>query len=342
MASRAGFTDRRLVRGRLWRGVRTGDFCHHVANRPPLDGRRADEGACTQAQSAGRRAGGAVLVLRGASRGLRGLLPRQGTGGAGAGQQVPDRHRGHVGAAVAVRPWRCGQSRVRHRLLAHGVWSELRERDPGGSGSRGARPMPPPGSGASGLQKVASVVQGDLFEVPLAPQGYDAAVLGFLLSHLTASETGALFERLRAILRPRAQVAVLDSAWSEERRPHRQREGFERRTLVGTGARSAFSKKYSTQADLEALLREQGFQVQSTYVGKVFIAAAAATGIGSGAGVTAPMGNVDCPRVFAGGGPPDAKSVVARTPRAKAHAAASSRRGADRWDDRQRGVACDF
>lgn len=125
-----------------------------------------------------------------------------------------------------------------------------------------------------GLGGVATAIQGDLFRVRLVEAGYDAAMVGFLLSHLTEHQTKALFDGLGPLLRPLATLAVVDSAWSDEKSLYRQREGFERRAL-DDGRSFVIRKKYFDRDGLKALLDQHGFQVQSVYVGKVFIAALA-------------------------------------------------------------------
>ncbi|HEY1303494.1 MAG TPA: class I SAM-dependent methyltransferase [Vicinamibacterales bacterium] len=123
---------------------------------------------------------------------------------------------------------------------------------------------------ALALQHVARIIRGDIFDVPLADSGFDACVLGFILSHLTDPQIDDLFRRLHRTLRPRADLAVIDSAWTEARRPYCQRRSFERRVLPDGGA-FMIRKRYIDRKELEALLDEQGFHVRSAYVGNVFI-----------------------------------------------------------------------
>jgi len=122
-----------------------------------------------------------------------------------------------------------------------------------------------------GLATASRIVRGDVFDVQLVEAGYDACILGFLLSHLTAAETDALFARVRTVLRPRAELAVIDSVWSEARKPHRQRDGLERRSL-SDGRSFSIRKKYYDRPELESLLSRHGFATQSVYSGNVFIA----------------------------------------------------------------------
>jgi SAM-dependent methyltransferase len=124
---------------------------------------------------------------------------------------------------------------------------------------------------ALGLRSIATIIQGDLFEVSLPEASYDSCLLGFLLSHLTDPQIDALFERLQTILRPRSELVVIDSGWSEARRPHCQRDSFERRPVPG-GPSFMIRKKYYDRAELESLLLRHGFMPRAEYTGNVFIA----------------------------------------------------------------------
>ncbi|HEY7185305.1 MAG TPA: class I SAM-dependent methyltransferase, partial [Vicinamibacterales bacterium] len=110
---------------------------------------------------------------------------------------------------------------------------------------------------ALGLRTIATIIEGDIFEVLLPEASYDACLLGFLLSHLTDSQIDALFGRLRTILRPQSAIAVIDSGWSEARRPHCQRDSFESRTVPG-GRSFTIRKKYYDRPELESLLLRHG------------------------------------------------------------------------------------
>ena len=117
----------------------------------------------------------------------------------------------------------------------------------------------------------ATIIQGDLFEVRLPEPSYDSCLLGFLLSHLTDPQIDALFDRLRIIMRPRSEIAVIDSVWSDARRPHCQRDSFERRPVPG-GPSFMIRKKYYDRLELESLLLRHGFMPRAEYSGNVFIA----------------------------------------------------------------------
>jgi demethylmenaquinone methyltransferase/2-methoxy-6-polyprenyl-1,4-benzoquinol methylase len=122
-----------------------------------------------------------------------------------------------------------------------------------------------------GLRDRAQLIRGDLFELALPDRAYDACLLGFLVSHLPDAQVEALFTRLHRLLRPHAELAVIDSVWSEARRPYRRRDGMEARPLPN-GRTFTIRKRYFDRPELEALLAQHGFQSESHYVGNVFIA----------------------------------------------------------------------
>jgi ubiquinone/menaquinone biosynthesis C-methylase UbiE len=124
-----------------------------------------------------------------------------------------------------------------------------------------------------GLTGVSRFVQGNVFGVALEPATYDCALVGFLLSHLTSEQEDALFEKLRQILKPAAQLMIIDSYWSE-RRKSRKKEGVTERTL-NDGRVFTIYKKYFDKADIEAMLERHRFKLKSLHVGDMFIAAAA-------------------------------------------------------------------
>lgn len=124
------------------------------------------------------------------------------------------------------------------------------------------------------LRQVATIVQGDVFEVPLPSAGFDAAMVGFLLSHLTDHQIARLFARIRDALRPDASVMIVDSGWSAARAPFCRRDGFEQRPTPD-GSTFSIRKRYFTREELDEMLRVHGFRGESAYEGNVFLAVAA-------------------------------------------------------------------
>jgi hypothetical protein len=59
--------------------------------------------------------------------------------------------------------------------------------------------------------------------------------------------------------------------WSEARRPHCQRDSFERRPVPG-GPSFMIRKKYYDRPELESLPLRHGFMLRAEYMGNVFIA----------------------------------------------------------------------
>lgn len=126
-----------------------------------------------------------------------------------------------------------------------------------------------------GLISVSRFVQGNVFDVVLEPATYDCAMVGFLLSHFTSEQEDAFFHKLEQILKPSAQVMIVDSYWSKRRKTGgKKREGEQKRTL-NDGRVFAIYKKYFDKADIEAILARHQFRVKSLHVGPMFIAAMA-------------------------------------------------------------------
>jgi ubiquinone/menaquinone biosynthesis C-methylase UbiE len=129
-----------------------------------------------------------------------------------------------------------------------------------------------------GLSEVSCFIQGNVFEVTLEPETYDCAMIGFLLSHLTSEQEDAFFERLKGILKPAAQLMIVDSFWSERRQVGgRSKEGEQERTL-NDGRKFKIYKKYFTESDIGEMLANHQLACESLHVGEMFIATIASTG----------------------------------------------------------------
>jgi ubiquinone/menaquinone biosynthesis C-methylase UbiE len=124
-----------------------------------------------------------------------------------------------------------------------------------------------------GLTSVCRFTQGNIFNVALEPATYDCAMTGFLLSHFTSEQEGAFFQKLKGILKPSAQVMIIDSYWSE-RRKGRKKEGATER-ILNDGRVFKIYKKYFDESDVEAMLERHQFALKSLHVGAMFIAAIA-------------------------------------------------------------------
>jgi ubiquinone/menaquinone biosynthesis C-methylase UbiE len=126
-----------------------------------------------------------------------------------------------------------------------------------------------------GLASVSHFAQGNVFDVALEPAAYDCALVGFLLSHFTSVQEDAFFQKLKGILKPSAQVMIIDSYWSERRKAGgKKREGEQERNL-NDGRAFKIYKKYFDETDFETMLKRQQFSIETLHVGKLFIAAIA-------------------------------------------------------------------
>jgi demethylmenaquinone methyltransferase/2-methoxy-6-polyprenyl-1,4-benzoquinol methylase len=124
------------------------------------------------------------------------------------------------------------------------------------------------------LSAALHFLRGNFFTIPLEPSACDCALAGFLLSHLTRDQEECFFGRLKEILKPQAELMLIDSLWNEERRKHRNKEGLEERVL-NDGRRFKVYKRYLAEAEFRELLEQRRFSLRQLYAGDVFIAARA-------------------------------------------------------------------
>jgi ubiquinone/menaquinone biosynthesis C-methylase UbiE len=123
-----------------------------------------------------------------------------------------------------------------------------------------------------GLTGASRFIQGNVFDVTLEPTAYDCALVGFLLSHLTQEQEEAFFQKLKAALKPAAQVMVIDSYWSERRKNGgREKEGEQER-ILNDGRPFKIYKKYFDESDVNEMLARHQFTCESLHVGDMFIA----------------------------------------------------------------------
>ena len=123
-----------------------------------------------------------------------------------------------------------------------------------------------------GLIGVSRFIRGNTFEVALEPAAYDCALVGFLLSHFTAEQEDAFFHKLKEILKPAAQLMIIDSYWSERRKAGgKKREGKQERTL-NNGRAFKIYKKYFDESDIERMLARHAFVCESLHIGDMLIA----------------------------------------------------------------------
>jgi demethylmenaquinone methyltransferase/2-methoxy-6-polyprenyl-1,4-benzoquinol methylase len=126
-----------------------------------------------------------------------------------------------------------------------------------------------------GLSDASCFVQGNVLEVALKPVTYDCALVGFLLSHFTSEQEDTFFQKLKAALKPSAQLMIIDSYWSERRKAGgREKEGEQER-ILNDGRPFNIYKKYFDESNIEEMLARHQFTCRSLHVGDMFIAAIA-------------------------------------------------------------------
>jgi ubiquinone/menaquinone biosynthesis C-methylase UbiE len=115
-------------------------------------------------------------------------------------------------------------------------------------------------------------VKGNFMDVRFFSQVYDAAVVGFFISHLQKDNERLFWKKLRRILKPKADVLWIDGSWSETRKKYRAKTGFQKRTL-NDGRVFTIYKKYYDENDIKAITEEYSLAIHSHYAGEVFFAA---------------------------------------------------------------------
>ncbi|MFW9980239.1 MAG: class I SAM-dependent methyltransferase [Candidatus Thorarchaeota archaeon] len=114
-------------------------------------------------------------------------------------------------------------------------------------------------------------VQGNFFEVELEISHFDSAIIGFLLSHLTDSDTTRFLSKLKEIVTAESELMIIDSSWSGERQQYREKEGLQKRRL-DDGREFSIFKRYFAMGELDQLLSSFGFIVKRSYFGRAFLA----------------------------------------------------------------------
>ena len=77
---------------------------------------------------------------------------------------------------------------------------------------------------------------------------------------------------LKSAIRPKGQVLILDSAWSDARALTRKKEGPQKRSLAD-GREYLIYKKYIDENDLSSMVATHGIGLTIEHFGKVFFAA---------------------------------------------------------------------
>jgi demethylmenaquinone methyltransferase/2-methoxy-6-polyprenyl-1,4-benzoquinol methylase len=122
------------------------------------------------------------------------------------------------------------------------------------------------------LESPTHFVCGDFFLTQLEASTFNSALSGFLLSHLSVKETEVFFLKLEEVLKPRAELMVIDSLWNRRRSKHCEKEGVEERSL-NDGRRFKVYKRYFEPSEFERMLESNGFRVKSIFAGGVLVSA---------------------------------------------------------------------
>lgn len=124
---------------------------------------------------------------------------------------------------------------------------------------------------ALGVAGRCTVVHADVFEHEFPDRAYDCALVGFLVSHLTGDQEGAVFEKLARMLDVSGRFLILDSAWSPERaRFNAKTERQERR--LNDGTRFEIYKRYLDRQDIDGWAAKYGVQLAIEHFGTAFLA----------------------------------------------------------------------
>ena len=122
-----------------------------------------------------------------------------------------------------------------------------------------------------GILERCVFLQGDFFEQAFDENAYDAALVGFFLSHLTEDQEHLLFEALRRMLVPAGRLLILDSAWSPERAVVNAK--IERQTRrLNDGTAFEIYKRYCDSTDVERWSRNYGIAFRVEHFGSAFCA----------------------------------------------------------------------
>jgi len=124
-----------------------------------------------------------------------------------------------------------------------------------------------------GIEYKTEMLCDDIFSYPLAEQGYDSAVIAFLVSHLTDDEVDALIASLKTLLVPGGRFVFMDNAWNEViANIPRSKVSMVTRTLKD-GRQFRILKRYFEKQDIQNLAGENNINLEIIYWGKVFFLA---------------------------------------------------------------------
>jgi SAM-dependent methyltransferase len=119
-----------------------------------------------------------------------------------------------------------------------------------------------------------SIVCADFFDYNFSA-GYDCALAGFFLSHLTEEQETRFFQTLRTMLGTSGRFLILDSAWTPERAVVNQKVERQQR-LLNDGTQFDIYKRYMDREDVASWERKHGVTVTIEHAGPAFIAVSGA------------------------------------------------------------------
>jgi demethylmenaquinone methyltransferase/2-methoxy-6-polyprenyl-1,4-benzoquinol methylase len=126
--------------------------------------------------------------------------------------------------------------------------------------------------GSLGLGDRASIIQADVLDHTYEPRAYDAALVGFFLSHFSEDrEEQRVFDILEATLDSSGQFLILDSAWSPERARFNAKSERQARHL-NDGTRFEIFKRYYDRQDITDWARKYGVGLDVVHFGTAFLA----------------------------------------------------------------------
>jgi ubiquinone/menaquinone biosynthesis C-methylase UbiE len=121
------------------------------------------------------------------------------------------------------------------------------------------------------LSNRCNFIRRDFFEYDFSRHTFDSCFVGFFISHLSSQWERRFFSKLRKILKPSACMMFIDSAWSDERRRCREKEGMQKR-ILRNGRTFEVHKRYFDKNDIDEIFATYGFTYESLYMGGVFFA----------------------------------------------------------------------
>ena len=123
----------------------------------------------------------------------------------------------------------------------------------------------------SGINEKCKFIHSDFFQSGFETHSFDSALVGFLISHLTNEKIETFFVRLNEILKPRAELLIIDSAWTVLRQKYRQKEEMQKRSL-NDGREFNVFKRYMDSKEFGEMLERYEYENVETYCGYAFLA----------------------------------------------------------------------